>query len=801
MCLMALTASAQHRGGHDRGEGRGSMISGRVVAEDGSVVDYATVSLKDTPYSVQTDEKGIYHLRARAGEYTLVVRAMGFEQQEHEVRLKRNDRTKLNIRLAPVATELGEAVVSSRAIDRVNTSAYNVVAVDATKLHNSNLNLSEVIGRMPGMKLRESGGVGSDINFMLDGFTGRHVRIFIDGVPQEGVGSSFGLNNIPVNYAERIEVYRGVVPVEFGTDALGGVINIVTNKQQRHWWADAAYTFGSFNTHKSYVDAGYRWDNGLTVGLNFFQNYSDNNYKVSTKVEEYKDTNGDGIYDVSQYTSEAKEVERFHDRYHNEAIVGSIGVDGKSWADRLFFTFTYSHMYKQVQNGVRQEIVFGQKHRKGYTIMPALEYQKRKFLNDNLDLRITANYNYNVLQNIDTASYVFNWYGESKYTGSLGEQSYLNNEQRNQNWNATLTSNYRIGENQRITLNDVFSAFSRDTRSSVDATNQVTDYTIAKVTRKNVLGLSYYIAPVEQFNATVFGKYYHQYNQGPISQNDDGIGNYLDMSRTTDELGYGAALTYFPLKNLQAKLSYEKAVRLPSTDELFGDEDLEAGRTDLKAERSDNLNLNLSYSFDVKRHGFYVEGGVIYRNTKDFIRRGIQKGSGNTYFGIYENFGRVETKGFNLSFRYNYGKWVTAGVTYNAMDARDKEQYLASGTSQTNLHYGDRIPNQPYRYANFDASFTWPGLFSDDDALTIGYDSYWQHEFPLYWESIGSSDSKLRVPDQFSHNVSIGYSFKNGRYNVVGECHNLTDAKLYDNYSLQKAGRAFYIKLRVSFGG
>ena len=82
------------------------------------------------------------------------------------------------------------------------------------------------------MKVRESGGVGSDMQLTLDGFSGKHVKIFIDGVPQEGVGSSFGLNNIPVNFAERIEIYKGVVPVGFGTDAIGGVINIITKKKR-----------------------------------------------------------------------------------------------------------------------------------------------------------------------------------------------------------------------------------------------------------------------------------------------------------------------------------------------------------------------------------------------------------------------------------------------------------------------------------------------------------------------------------------------------------------------------------------
>lgn len=94
------------------------------------------------------------------------------------------------------------------------------------------------MAKIPGVKVRESGGLGSSTSITLDGFSGKHVKIFIDGVPQEGVGSSFGLNNIPINFADRIEVYKGVVPVGFGTDALGGVINIVTNKKRRNWFVD-----------------------------------------------------------------------------------------------------------------------------------------------------------------------------------------------------------------------------------------------------------------------------------------------------------------------------------------------------------------------------------------------------------------------------------------------------------------------------------------------------------------------------------------------------------------------------------
>ena len=53
------------------------------------------------------------------------------------------------------------------------------------------------------------------------------------------------------------------------------------------------------------------------------------------------------------------------------------------------------------------------------------------------------------------------------------------------------------------------------------------------------------------------------------------------------------------------------------------------------------------------------------------------------------------------------------------------------------------------------------------------------------------------MPNQFSHDITLSYSIARGRFNFSIECRNITDAKLYDNFSLQKAGRAFYGKVRV----
>ena len=238
------------------------MVSGKVISkEKQEVVDFATVYLKGTTYGCTTNEEGIYHLHAPAGKYTLVVSAIGYKTIEKPVTLVHGERIKMNVMIDPSVTELGEVVVVSNGVSRVKRSAFNAIAVDTKEFQNSTKNLSDALAKAPGMKLRESGGVGSDMQLMLDGFSGKHVKIFIDGVPQEGVGSSFGLNNIPVNFADRIEVYKGVVPVGFGTDAIGGVINIVTNKKKRNWFLDGSYSYGSFNTHKSYVNFGQTFKN------------------------------------------------------------------------------------------------------------------------------------------------------------------------------------------------------------------------------------------------------------------------------------------------------------------------------------------------------------------------------------------------------------------------------------------------------------------------------------------------------------------------------------------------------------
>ena len=91
------------------------MISGRVISTvEKEVVDFATVYLKGTNRGATTDEKGLYHLKAAAGDYTLVVSAIGYTTVEKKVTLKAGERIRVNVTIAPQVTELNEVVVSGK---------------------------------------------------------------------------------------------------------------------------------------------------------------------------------------------------------------------------------------------------------------------------------------------------------------------------------------------------------------------------------------------------------------------------------------------------------------------------------------------------------------------------------------------------------------------------------------------------------------------------------------------------------------------------------------------------------------
>ena len=678
---------------------------------------------------------------------------------------------------------LGEVVVRGNQVKRVNSSAFNVTAVDTRRLRNTNLDLAHVLDRVSGVKVREDGGLGSGVSINLNGFTGKHVKLFIDGVPMDGAASSFGINNIPASFANRIEVYKGVVPVDFGGDALGGAINIVTDHSP-HTYVDASYSYGSFNTHRSNLSLGWTGKQGLTLRLNAYQNYSDNDYKVKTQWTDLE---------TNAVSKDEAWFRRFHDRYHNEAVILQVGVVDKKWADKLLFGLNYTHEYAQIQNANLMKIVFGGKYRTAQGLAPSLLYEKRNIGVPGLNFRLSARYDIVKTNNVDTLSRTYSWTGEYRENAYQGEGVPTLAEFKGYTFAGVANLTYHLGDQHFFTLNDTYTHYRRrTTNSAANSVQQIASTFMRRINQKNVLGLSYKFLPNEHWNLVAFLKYYHSLVKGPVNIATSGRADYEEQERSTDALGWGAAGTYFLLgKDLQVKLSYERTYRLPTDRELFGDGDYEDGNATLRPEKSDNVNLNLGYQHtwnDV--HTLSLDAGLNYRNVQDYIIRTIgQKG-----VAVSTNHGKILGLGMDFGAHYYYKDVASFGGNFSMQNTRNKERLNSIGAES--VTYNDRVPNLPYTFGGADASYTFKHVLGKANRLTIGWNMKYVHKFFRSWAGEGA---KLYVPNQVSHDANLVYAIQGGRYNVSVEANNFTNALLYDNYSLQKPGRNFSIKFRYVF--
>ncbi len=753
-----------------------TTITGQVTTPQGEAAFSAVVYVKNTAKYAQVDSQGYFKLHLEAGTYQLIATAMGYEDKLKTIHIEKGQSKTVNFSLSTDPDMmLDEILIRGKSEETtIEESSYAVDAVNVQALQGTSMDLSQVLERASGINVRRSGGVGSDYSVMLNGFTGRHVKLFINGIPMEGFSSAFQLNNMPVDFAKRIEVYKGVVPIGLGADALGGAINIITNKKGGNF-LNASYSYGSFNTHKSYVNAGYTTESGFTFRLTAFQNYSDNDYKVNVEIVDLE---------TKKFTGDYRKVRRFHDMYRNYTVIGKIGLVNKPFADQLLLGFTYGDEYDEIQHPGYMKLAFGQKYTTSKTLMPSLTYQKTDLFVKDLNVSLKANYNFGKAKSIDDSYRRYNWLGEYIVTDVPGEFGYTRRFYENQNGAVNANIEYSFAEAHKLAINNVLNTYRRTSRDEA-VFNPLDKY--PQKTLKNILGVAYTYAPNDRLSATLFGKHYLNKVSTHLTSHQTGI---FKATHSAENLGYGAAASYFLLDELQLDASYERAYRLPTARELFGaPNNFILGNIDLKPEHSDNLNIGLRYNWKITdKHRLQVNGTFIYRDIRDFIHLVPNHTTGALEPG---NEALVKNRGVDLVLEYRYDDLLTIGGNLTYQDLRNKLKYK-TGKTVVSTTYNDRIPNIPYLYGGAHASVYLHSVWQEKDALDFNYSLSYVHEFDYSFESYGGRE----IPEQISHNLSVNYSFAGGKYRVSLACRNLLDAKLYDRYSIQLPGRSFSVKFR-----
>src|SRR5690606_17590344 len=238
----------------------------------------------------------------------------------------------------------------------------------------------------------------SAVRISLAGLSGERVRFFLDGVPLEFSGYPFGIANVPVALVDRTEVYQGVVPIQFGADALGGAVNLVTHASPRERAGAIAYELGSFDTHRLALGARhYDARTGLAVQLGGFFDVAENDYPIEVEV-----------FDDAGQLSPAR-VRRFHDGYRAFGGSASLGVLDRPWADRLVLRGFASKHDREVQHNPLATVPYGEVTYGKATQGGTVSYGKRLAERARVDVTLAYAHQSTVFEDVSRCRY--DWYG------------------------------------------------------------------------------------------------------------------------------------------------------------------------------------------------------------------------------------------------------------------------------------------------------------------------------------------------------------------------------------------------------
>lgn len=774
LCLSCVVLGGVHKK---------NTFSGYVLDEHKQPVASASIVLNNQIQTI-SDEKGFFLLDVKPGEYRVSVICLGYEKLDSKIQVGSNTQKDFTLISKNISLDAVEVKGKSKT-QQLRESAYSVNALNIGSIAGQLNNLNTVVGKSSGIKIREKGGVGSDFDLSINGLSGNAVKYFVDGVPLSSKGSGINLANFPVNLVDRVEIYKGFVPPELGTDALGGAINIITKNQIKNY-VDISYGFGSFNTHKADFYAQYfDQKTGLYIRPVFGVNYSENNYKMK----------GVEVWDQEQEKFLLKNLNRFHDDYLSLIGELEVGVSNKKWADVLSFSVGYSHIDKELQTGSVQSVVYGMATRKNHALSLSVNYKKKDFIVDNLSADISFSHTWDHALVVDTAYRKYRWdgaYTESSRNEITGRARSKRHTKRPQIV-GRANFNYALSDKHAFNLNYSLNKVNNDRYDDVDKEFEPSNDLLSK----HIIGLSYTQNFFDhRWMNTYFVKDY--INHFKFEQNDlywiTGAKD-LPNSSTKSFLGYGLGSRFRLRESLAIKASYEHTYRLPSTREFLGNGTTIYSNLRLKPENSNNFNVGLFGTFNLDDHQLYYEAGFFTREVKDYIRLVLSEAEGMSQ---YENVSNVTIKGIEGEIRYSYKNLFQIIANCSYMDEKNKTKKQANG--KPSIIYNNRMPNRPWLYSNVEADLKIHDLLDKKaDLLKFSYSYQYVHWYYLTWEGYGLLKTKSTIPTQHIHTASLSYSWYNEKYNLSLECANIFDHKVYDNYMLQKPGRSFFAKLRFFF--
>ncbi len=285
-------------------------ITGHVVdTETGEHLPYYTVKIAGTSIATMTDASGHYTLRnLTPGHYTVEASSMGYAAEKREIDLKKGQTYEINFDVTPDAFMLDQVVVTGSKSEQKRRNSPVLVSVINNKVFDlvSACSLADGLSFQPGVRVENDCQNCGFTQVRINGLDGHYSQILMNSRPVfSALTGVYGLEQIPANMIERVEVMRGGGSALFGSSAIGGTVNIITRDPAVNY-AEASHTLtsvgisGSFDNNTT-LNASVVGSNNRLGMMIYGQNRHRDGY----------DHNGDGFTEVAKLSTQTMGLRTF----------------------------------------------------------------------------------------------------------------------------------------------------------------------------------------------------------------------------------------------------------------------------------------------------------------------------------------------------------------------------------------------------------------------------------------------------------------------------------------------------------
>lgn len=471
----------------------------------------------------------------------------------------------------------------------------------------------------------------------------------------------------------------------------------------------------------------------------------------------------------------------------------TIGLVNTPWADKLTYTAAYNQRFDEIQHGARiGNRAVGEAEVRRNSFIHNLRYQKAWF-DQRLKLDYFGSYSRAEEAVRDSTTNVYDWFGEVVAFDSQGKEVLGLPSLRE----GTTTSQVH-----RLNLSYAFSPAHTLKVSSflsdqevvgndplAPRINEVDPNTIPSFLTRSISGLSYEAKWFDQRLETIlFGKYYY-YEQSTADFRTGGTATQIfEYAADGNETGYGAAFKFSIQEDLFVRASYERAIRIPTKDEVFGNFITIEPNFFLEPEKSQNLNLGAYY-----RHNFNAECYIsldaswFLRDQTDLIR--LMAGRNENDPAQFVNEEAAEASGIELTLKIAPLRGLEFTGSYTLQDVVKGGEANATNTNGV----GNPIPNIPSTFYNLSGRYEFQSPFSKKDDISIFSYYTYVDEFDLIFQT--TRNEQNIIPTQRQLDFGLTYNIVGSGLTFSFQTSNLLNAEVYDNYRIPKPGRNFSFKV------